>query len=42
MPTTTFQSGLTHTFYVCEIYDYNDEKYIRLSDGEKDTYRVKP
>jgi len=37
-----FKPGQTHTFYICEIYDYNDEKYIRLSDGVKDTYRVKP
>ncbi|MEY4433184.1 MAG: hypothetical protein RLZZ44_1317, partial [Bacteroidota bacterium] len=37
-----FKEGQTVTLYVSEIKEVNEEKFIFLSDGYKDTYRVLP
>ena len=37
-----FKEGQTVPLYVSEIREVNEEKYIFLSDGLKDTYRVLP
>src|SRR5690554_4194388 len=39
---TTYTPGQSYTFQVIGIKEENDSKYIYLSDGFKDTYRVKP
>lgn len=39
---TTYTRGQSYTFQVIGIKVENDSKYIYLSDGFKDTYRVKP
>uniref|UniRef100_UPI00404A1D32 AlbA family DNA-binding domain-containing protein n=1 Tax=Flavobacterium sp. TaxID=239 RepID=UPI00404A1D32 len=39
---TTYTPGQSYTFQVIGIKEENDTKYIYLSDGYKDTYRVKP
>jgi hypothetical protein len=39
---TTYAPGQSYTFQVIGIKEENDRKYIYLSDGEKDTYRVQP
>lgn len=39
---TTYTPGQSHTFQVIGIKEENDSKYIYLTDGIKDTYRVKP
>lgn len=39
---TTYIPGLSYNFHVIGIKEENDSKYIYLSDGIKDTYRVKP
>jgi len=38
----TYSPGQSYTFQVIGIKEENDTKYIYLSDGFKDTYRVKP
>jgi hypothetical protein len=38
----TYTPGKYYTFQVVEIREENDTKYIYLSDGYKDTYRVNP
>lgn len=38
----TYIPGTFHTFQVVGIREENDRKYIYLSDGYKETYRVKP
>ncbi|MEC5166737.1 hypothetical protein RCH18_002485 [Flavobacterium sp. PL11] len=39
---TTYIPGNYYSFQVVEIREENDTKYIYLSDGYKETYRVKP
>lgn len=39
---TTYTPGQSYIFQVIGIKEENDSKYIYLSDGFKDTYRVKP
>lgn len=39
---TTYTPGQSYIFEVIGIKEENDSKYIYLSDGFKDTYRVKP
>lgn len=38
---TTFTPGQSYNFHVIGLKEENDSKYIYLSDGFKDTYRVK-
>lgn len=37
-----YTAGKQYSFQVVGIKEENDSKYIYLSDGFKDTYRVKP
>lgn len=38
----TYKTGEIHQFSVIDIKEINDQKYIMLSDGYRDTYRVMP
>lgn len=38
----TYTQGKFYTFHVVQIKEENDSKYIYLSDGYRDTYRVEP
>jgi hypothetical protein len=37
-----YKAGQIFSFYVISVQEVNDRKYIYLSDGERDTYRVRP
>lgn len=38
----TYKTGEVHQFSVIDIKEINEQKYIMLSDGFRDTYRVQP